>query len=174
MQQKVPLWLRLHAKGSAGHAAMPPDDGGSVRKLVRALTAVASIETPNRLTPEVEAYFHQAGAPRRDERGEVLRGIEHELDGPRVTRLLSPSFRALLHDTVALTRLEAGTTVNSLPANAAAEVDIRLLPDEKTDAMLDRVREAAGTGVEVEVLVSGTPVPATSADTELLDRKSVV
>src|SRR5947207_4693699 len=37
VQQKVPFWLRVHAKGTGGHAASPPDDGGSVAKLVRAL-----------------------------------------------------------------------------------------------------------------------------------------
>src|SRR5437870_10410520 len=34
---KVPLWLRIRMKGSAGHAASPPDDGGAVGKLVRSL-----------------------------------------------------------------------------------------------------------------------------------------
>src|SRR4051812_37864494 len=46
VQQKLPLWLQLRAKGSGGHAAAPPDDGGALAKLVRALAAVQAIETP--------------------------------------------------------------------------------------------------------------------------------
>ena len=31
--------MRLTTKGSAGHGASPRDDGGAVRKIIRALTA---------------------------------------------------------------------------------------------------------------------------------------
>jgi acetylornithine deacetylase/succinyl-diaminopimelate desuccinylase-like protein len=167
VQQKVPLWLRVHAKGMGGHAAAPPDDGGSVAKLVRALDAIEKVETPYRVTPDVARYFHEAGAARKDERGEVLRNIENEIGGPRIARVLSPSYRALLHDTIALTHVEAGTSTNSIPMNAFADVDIRLLPDETHDAMLGRVREAAGANADVDVLLSSDPVPATSSDTDL-------
>lgn len=167
VQQKVPLWLSLHARGVAGHAAAPPDDGGSIAKLVAALAAIEQIPTPNRLTPDVEAYFHAAGEARRDERGEVLRNIAAELGGPRIAKALTPAYRALLHDTIAITRVAAGSSVNSIPANATAEVDIRLLPDEEPQPMLDRVRSVAGKEVEIEVLLAGKPAPATRANTEL-------
>ncbi len=167
VQQKVPLWLRIHAKGAGGHAASPPDDGGSVAKLVRALDGVEKIETPYRVTPDVERFFHDVGAARKDERGEVLRNIENEIGGERLVRALSPAYRALLRDTIALTHVAAGTSTNSIPVNAVADVDIRLLPDETHDAMLQHVRDAAGTNGEVEVLLTSDPVAATSSDTDL-------
>lgn len=174
VQQKVPLWLRIHAKGAGGHAASPPDDGGSVAKLVRALDGIEKIETPYRLTPDVERFFHEAGAARKDERGEVMRNIENEMGGERMMRVLSSSYRGLLHDTIALTHVAAGTSTNSIPASAVADVDIRLLPDQTHDAMLQRVRDAAGANGEVEVLLTSEPVAATSSDTDLfrtLERK---
>ncbi len=167
VQEKVPLWLSLHAKGTAGHAASPPDDGGALGKLVRALDAVQQIPTPYRLTPDVERYFHQVGATRHDERGEIMRNIAGELAGERLGRVLTPSYRSLLHDTIAITRVEGGSSVNSLPANAVADIDIRLLPDETTDAMLKQVRNAAGKDADVEVLLAGAPTPATSENTDL-------
>src|ERR1043166_9675094 len=114
VQQKVPLWLRVRASGVGGHAAVPPDDGGSVAKLVRALDGIEQIETPYRVTPDVERYFHEAGAARKDARGGVLRSIENEVGGERIAKVLSPSYRALLRDTIALTHVAAGTTVNSI------------------------------------------------------------
>jgi acetylornithine deacetylase/succinyl-diaminopimelate desuccinylase-like protein len=81
--------------------------------------------------------------------------------------VLSPSYRGLLHDTIAVTHLAAGTSVNSLPANAIGEVDVRLLPDETSGAMLARVRQAVGEDAEVEVMIAGDPAPDTSSDTEL-------
>jgi acetylornithine deacetylase/succinyl-diaminopimelate desuccinylase-like protein len=167
VQQKVPLWLRVHTKGTGGHAASPPDDGGSVAKLVRALDGIEKIETPYRVTPDVLRYFHEAGSARKDERGEVLRNIENEIDGKRMTSVLTPAYRALLRDTIVLTHVAAGTSTNSIPANAVADVDIRLLPDETHDAMLQRVRDAVGTNADVEVLLTSDPVPATGSDTDL-------
>src|SRR5437763_169257 len=73
VQQKVPLWLRVNAKGMGGHAASPPHDGGSVPKLVHALDGVEKIETPYRVASDVLRYFHQAGAARQHDRGALLR-----------------------------------------------------------------------------------------------------
>jgi len=167
VQQKVPLWIRIKTKGLAGHGAAPPDDGGSLVKLVRALAEIEKIETPYRLVPSVERHFHAAGKPRPDERGEVLRSIREPMDVERVKRVLSPGYRALLHDTIAVTRIDGGRSVNSIPPHASADVDIRLLPDERTDGMLQRVRDAVGKYGEVEVLLAGAPQPETPSNTDL-------
>ena len=167
VQQKVPLWIRVKTKGMAGHGAAPPDDGGSLMKLVRLLADVEKIETPYRLVPSVERHFHVAGKGRPDERGEVLRSIHEPLDADRIKRVLSPGYRALLHDTIAVTRIDGGTSVNSIPPRASADIDIRLLPDERPEPMLARLREMVGTRGEIEVLLQGEPQPETSIDTDL-------
>jgi len=167
VQAKVPLWLRITMKGSAGHAAAPPDDGGTLGKLVRSLDAVSRIPTPYRLTPAVARAFHEAGKARPDERGEVLRAIGEPLDVARIERVLSPGYRALLHDTIAITHVDGGSAINVLPPTASADVDIRLLPDETTDAMTAKVRETLPKGGELQVLLSGQPVPESPSDTEL-------
>jgi acetylornithine deacetylase/succinyl-diaminopimelate desuccinylase-like protein len=167
VQQKVPLWVRLHAKGTAGHGAAPPDDGGSVAKLVRALAEIEKIETPYRLVPSVERHFHAVGKTKHDDRGDVMRKIGEPLDLDRIRRVLSSGYRSLLHDTIAITRIDGGTSVNSIPAHATADVDIRLLPDEHADPMLAKIRDAAGKNAEVEVLLAGEPQPETSSDTDL-------
>lgn len=167
VQQKLPLWLRLHAKGSAGHSAVPPDDGGALVHLVHAVDAVSRMQAPYRVTPDVARFFHDAAATRNDERGAMLRDIEHAVTSPRFEKVLSTSYRSLLRDTIAITHMTGGTTVNSIPANASADVDIRLLPDEKSDDMLQRVRDAAGKEASVEVLLDAQPVAASSIDTDL-------
>jgi acetylornithine deacetylase/succinyl-diaminopimelate desuccinylase-like protein len=167
VQQKVPLWVRLHAKGAAGHGASPPDDGGSLAKLVRALAEIEKIDTPYRLVPSVERHFHAAGRTKNDERGAVLRSIGEPLDVARVKRVLSAGYRSLLHDTIAITRIDGGTSVNSIPPHATADVDVRLLPDERSEAMLGRIRDAVGKNAELEVLLQSEPQPETPADTDL-------
>jgi acetylornithine deacetylase/succinyl-diaminopimelate desuccinylase-like protein len=167
VQAKVPLWLHITMKGASGHAASPPDDGGALAKLVRTLDAVEHIPTPYRLTPAVARAFHEAGKARQDERGEVLRQISEPLDTDRIQRVLSPGYRSLLHDTIAITRIAGGTAINVLPTTASADVDIRLLPDETTPPMVARVKETLPKGGDVQVLLAGDPVPDTPSETEL-------
>src|SRR5207248_10609063 len=89
------------------------------------------------------------------------------LDVPRIERVLSPGYRALLHDTIAITRIAGGSSINVLPTNASADVDIRLLPDETTEPMVAKVKEALPSGGELQVLLAGQPVPESSSNTEL-------
>ncbi|HXH37036.1 MAG TPA: M20/M25/M40 family metallo-hydrolase, partial [Thermoanaerobaculia bacterium] len=167
VQAKVPLWLRITIKGGAGHAASPPDDGGTLAKLVRSLDAMQQIPRPYRLTPAVARSFHEAGKARNDERGQVLRTIAEPLDTVRLERVLSPGYRSLLRDTMAITRIAGGVAINVLPTTASADVDIRLLPDETTAPMLARVRETLPGGSDLQVLLAGQPVPESPSDTEL-------
>src|SRR5688572_21236608 len=166
-QQKVPLFLRLHAKGMPGHSASPPDNGGTVAKLVRAMNAVLGIPTPYRLNADVARYFHLAGRHRKDPRGQFIRTIAEPLDVARIEKVLTPGYKALLRNTITLTRVAGGVAVNAIPASVSADVDIRLLPDEQPAAMIERVKAEVGEHAEVEVLLEGEATAATPVDTEL-------
>src|SRR5436190_4959516 len=168
VQEKVPLWLRLTFKGPPGHSAAPPDGGGSVGSMIRALDAIQKIDTPYRLTPAVQRGFRALGATKVDEKGEMLRGIREPLDVARIERVLPTGYRALLHDTIAVTRIDTGTCANCIPAAATAHVDIRLLDDESPDAMLAKVKAALPEkGASVDVLLAAAPVAESPSDTEL-------
>jgi acetylornithine deacetylase/succinyl-diaminopimelate desuccinylase-like protein len=167
VQAKVPLWLRITMKGGAGHAASPPDDGGTLAKLVRSLDAIQRIPMPYRLTPAVARAFREGGKARQDERGEILRGIAEPLDVARIERVLSPGYRSLLRDTIAITRIAGGNSINVLPTTASADVDIRLLPDETTAPMVAKVKETLPAGGDLKILLAGQPVLESPSDTEL-------
>ena len=166
-QQKVPLWLRLNAKGVPGHAASPPPGGGTIASLVRALDAVMGIETPYRLTPEVKRFFGEAGKARPDKRGALMQSISEPLNPKQIEETLPPGYRSMLQDTIALTRVTGGSAPNSIPARASADIDIRLLPGSSADEMLERVKTAVGSNAEVEILLRGEVVEETPIDTEL-------
>lgn len=167
VQQKVPLWLRLTATGAAGHAAGVPTDGGAAAKLVRALASIDKVPTPYRLTPSVLRFFRAAGAAKKDDRSELLRTIAEPVDAKQVDAVLPPGYRVLLRDTIAITHLQAGRSINAVPEKATAEIDIRLLPESDPSVMLQRIRDAAGKDVQIEVLLQGEPVPESPRDTEL-------
>jgi acetylornithine deacetylase/succinyl-diaminopimelate desuccinylase-like protein len=166
VSQKVPLWLRITTRGAAGHSAAPPDNGGSVAQLIHALDAVENIATPYRLESSVGRYFKALGRTKHDYRGEIMLAMKEPLDLERV-KALSPGYRALLRDTIAFTHISGGASMNSIPAQASCDVDIRLLPDESPEAMLARVRDAVGKHADVAVILEGRSVKETATDTDL-------
>lgn len=167
VDQKIPLWLRVTSEATGGHGAAPAAGGGATAMLIRALAAVDAIETPYRLTESVARTARMAAEARKDGRGRKLRLLREPLDIAAIERDLPAGYRSLLHDTIALTHLAAGSAVNVIPSRAIAEIDIRLLPGTKPDAMLARVKEAVGRNGTVDVLLSGQPVPESPSDTEL-------
>jgi acetylornithine deacetylase/succinyl-diaminopimelate desuccinylase-like protein len=169
VQQKVPLWLRVTCEGGGGHGASPPEDGGAPAKLVRALAAIDSIETPYRLDPSIARAFAAAAAARTDGRAAKLRMIREPLDVARIERELPRGYRSLLRDSIAITHIDAGSAVNVMPTRAAAGIDIRLLPSSSPEEMLERVRAAVGQNGRVEVLLMSNPTTESPASGELWD-----
>ena len=169
VQQKIPLWLRITCEGGGGHGAIPPDDGGAGARLARALAAIDAIETPYRLDPDVAAVIAEAAALRTDGRGAHLRLIREPLDIARIERALSPGYRALLRDSIAITHIQAGSAVNVMPTRAIADIDIRLLPSSSPGEMLERVRAAVGDNGTVDVLLASTRAPVSPANGELYE-----
>ena len=174
VQQKVPLWLRVTSEAAGGHGAAASAHGGATAKLVHALSAIDSIETPYRLTEVVARTAAISAAVRKDGGGQRLRALREPLDVAHIEKDLPPGYRALLRDTITITRLSAGSAVNVVPSRAVAEVDIRLLPGSESEAMLARVREAVGQNGTVDVILAGEPAPESPASGELYDALSRV
>ena len=59
--EKVPLWLKLTAPGTPGHAASPGDNQ-AVLKLVAALNRLASYQSPIKVIPEVQKFYADSAA----------------------------------------------------------------------------------------------------------------
>jgi carboxypeptidase PM20D1 len=66
----------------------------------------------------------------------------------------------LLVDTLQVTVLDAGQQVNVIPAEARAQVDIRLLPDTDRDHFLAQVDTALGPTVAYRILLDSPEAPA--------------
>lgn len=169
VQQKNPLWLRLVSEGHGGHGASPPENGGATRKLVHALTAIESIETPYRLDPAVGRSAAALGRIRTDGRASFFRKIKEPLDPEMIRRDLPEGYRALLRNTIAVTHIAAGNAVNIMPSRAIADLDIRLLPDTPPGPMIEQVQKAVGPEIKVEVLLRSEPSPESPASGELFD-----
>jgi acetylornithine deacetylase/succinyl-diaminopimelate desuccinylase-like protein len=154
--EKGLAWMRLTARGTAGHGSMIQPDN-AVTELAEAIGRLGRHEWPTRLIPSVRAFLEGAC--------DAL-GIEFIPNDPgQALSKIGPISRvigATLRNTVNPTVLRAGNKVNIVPQTATAEVDGRFLPgyEEEFYAELDRV---LGPGVTREMIYTDIALETTPA-----------
>ncbi len=120
--EKGIAWMRLIARGTAGHGSMLQPDN-AVTELAEAVARIGRHEWPVRLTPSVEAFLEAAC--------EAL-GINFSRNDPAaVLAKIGPIARmvgATLTNTANPSMLTAGYKVNVVPQTATAQIDGRFLP----------------------------------------------
>ena len=130
IEEKRTFWQRLTVKGVAGHGSRPTKDN-PVPRLVAALHRIAEYETPLHVTPGVDKFFRDISRNYAGERRRWLANVGAALEEPRARDWILKDiyWNAILRNTISLTVLAASTKTNVIPAEATAELDIRLLPD---------------------------------------------
>ncbi|PVG83877.1 hypothetical protein DDE18_06145 [Nocardioides gansuensis] len=148
--EKGMAWMRLRARGTAGHGSMVNRDN-AVTNLAAAVARLGAHEWPVRLTPAMEVLLATvgeiAGEPATPDNAEALVG-EFESSA----RMLG----AVIRNTLNPTMLDAGYKVNVIPTEATAHVDGRFLPgfEDEFFATLDKL---LGPDVEREFLSHQQP-----------------
>jgi acetylornithine deacetylase/succinyl-diaminopimelate desuccinylase-like protein len=143
--EKGLAWMRLTARGTAGHGSMLHSDN-AVTELAEAIGRLGRHEWPVQMIPSVRAFLEGAAA---------ALGVEFTPNDPELSLgkigAVSRVIGATLRNTTNPTVLKAGYKVNVVPQEASAEVDGRFLPghEEEFFAELDRV---LGPGVTREFI----------------------
>lgn len=168
--EKAALWLKLIAKGPAGHGSIPLADS-SVNRLLNALDRLRAWETPIRVPPAVAEGYRIRASQQSDP---VLKGaysdLEKALKDPKLReRLLSDrTLNAEVRETITITGLQGSDKVNVIPGTAWAQIDARLLPGETPVGFIAKLRQVlADPNIQIEVLESSIP-NGSSADTALM------
>lgn len=135
--EKRTFWQRLTVKGTPSHGSRPTK-ANPVPRLVAALDKIARYETPLHVTPAVEKFFHDISRNYAGRQAAWLLDVRSALTSSAATEwILSDVYwNAILRNTISLTALQGSNKTNVIPAEATAEVDIRLLPDQVPDSML--------------------------------------
>src|SRR5919108_3741593 len=167
--EKRTFWQRLTVRGIPSHGSRPTKHN-PVPKLVRALNRLANYETPLHVTPGVEKYFRDISRSYTGEKRTWLANIRRAITIPqaRAWILNDVYWNAILRNTISLTVLQGSNRTNVIPAEATADVDIRLLPDQNADSVL-RVLKALVNDTSVHwspLLAPKTPLE-NPVDTDL-------
>jgi acetylornithine deacetylase/succinyl-diaminopimelate desuccinylase-like protein len=167
--EKAPFWLRLTAKGKAGHGSVPRADAAPNR-LVRALARVVDYETPLRVTPLSQQIFCDLARVRFPADKDKFCKLEDSLRDAGFRKRVSenPDWAFLLRNTISLTVLKGGPQTNVIPAEATAELDVRLLPGEDPQKFLDEIKRViADDTIQVEPISKVRTPNESPANTEL-------
>ncbi len=153
--EKVPYWVRLTVRGQPGHGSQPTQ-GNAALRLSRVLGRIADWETPLVLTPPAEAYLkalatREANPTYRAWLADPAAALR---DSAAVAWLTADRYQnAILRNTVTITVLSGSTNTNVIPAEASAELDVRLLPGQRPEDFLAQLRAVIrDTTVEITPL----------------------
>ncbi len=151
-------WMRLTARGPGGHGSMPRRRSAVV-SLGQALARLGQASMPQHNTPVVEAFIRRLARMQPPPKRWVLPRLLNPRFSPLILERLIPdarqadNFRAMLHNTVAPTQLQAGEAINVIPDAATALLDGRTLPGQSGDDLVRELRQLLGDdALEIEIL----------------------
>ena len=148
--EKGMAWMRLRARGRAGHGSMINTDN-AVTELATAVARLGAHDWPVRLTPTMQtllaAVAELAGTEATPENAEAL--VD---EFGTATRMLG----AVIRNTTNPTMLEAGYKVNVVPTEATAHVDGRFLPGYE-DEFFATLAELCGDNIDIEYVSNQPP-----------------
>ncbi len=147
--EKQLLWLRLHAKGTAGHGSQPIADNANLI-LLAAIQKALELPPTKKQNPVVE---------------ELVRSLSGGMANNKFTN-------AIRSNTISLTTLTAGVgspvKVNVIPSASEATLDCRLLPGVNADEFESEIKARINDPrVTIERLSTPTDAGTSSPDTPL-------
>jgi acetylornithine deacetylase/succinyl-diaminopimelate desuccinylase-like protein len=150
--EKGVLWLRLEAKGKAGHGSLPAADS-AITKLANAIARLGALEWPTRVTSTTAALLKQLRS---------LSGLAADSDPYALADLAglsAPRLRAGLRNVSNVTLVQAGYKENVVPESASALIDLRFLPGDR-DAAIARIAEVVGDDISIDIELELTAMEA--------------
>jgi len=139
--EKTTYWLHVVAHGRPGHASRPNPDSAPNR-LVRALDRILAYRTPLRVLPVVNEFLVDMAPYETPDRARQYQDIYKAIEDRRFQRDVErdESLNFLLRDTISLTMMGGSGQTNVIPAEAWANLDVRILPGGDPKALLQAVR----------------------------------
>jgi acetylornithine deacetylase/succinyl-diaminopimelate desuccinylase-like protein len=169
--EKVAVNVAVIARGPSGHASRPTKDNAVVH-LTAAVAKIGTYSAPAHFTTIVRRYFEQLAALEDDEIGKWMRSLDTTDRGEHAQRVISeanPLWNSMMRDSIAPTMLTAGVRNNVIPAEARANLNIRLLPGNTIDVLIaDLTKLVNDPQIRFEIQPdAGLAAPPSSLESDL-------
>jgi acetylornithine deacetylase/succinyl-diaminopimelate desuccinylase-like protein len=139
--------------GGGGHGALACG-GGAVACAADALRRLEERRLPVRVTPVVRMMLEAIAAELPRVRAALIRQLLHPRMTDRVLDVAGDAaapFDPMLHNTVSVTGLRAGSGGNVVPSEVTIDLDGRMVPGCRPDDLLAELRDLVGADVELQV-----------------------
>lgn len=170
--EKISHVVTVTAHGSAGHAAIPLEDN-AIFHLGRALERLSHYAEPVVLTGITREFFARlAGvwpnAPERKAMLDLVSSEKAKVESGAALLSRTAVFNAVLRNGISPTVVAGGKQFNVIPASAGAVLNVRTLPGQSIDAVVDRMRAVVtGSKVTLDVTHRGEEAPASDPDSAM-------
>ena len=137
--EKTPRRVKLIAHGRAGHGSVPTRDN-PVGVLSRAVGRLFDTPLPMRLNETTSTFFQRLAATRPELEAQIYRDIlapQPSLEAQERLRDLNATYFSMIRTSVVPTIFQGGYQRNVIPSSAEAVLDIRALPGEDPESLLE-------------------------------------
>lgn len=163
--EKVSHVVTVTATGSAGHAAIPLADN-AIFRLARALESLSMYTEPVMLTEITGRFFGKLAEiwPDPAEKAAMIDLVSSDpkrIEAGAAVLSRTPVFNAVLRNGISPTVVTGGKQFNVIPATAQAVLNVRTLPGQSIDKVINRLRAIVSEpGVTIELTARGEDAPA--------------
>ncbi|HEX4933783.1 MAG TPA: M20/M25/M40 family metallo-hydrolase, partial [Gemmatimonadaceae bacterium] len=158
--EQVPHHVIGTARGPGGHAAVP-HAGNAITRLATAIARIAAHQEPLHLSPVTRTFFDALSvvwpdAAQRRAMGDIASDDQARVARGARTLARVPSLDAVIRNGISPTLISGGIRSNVIPTEAEATLNIRTLPGERIDDVIERLRAVvADPDVSFRVRSSG-------------------
>ncbi len=166
--QKAPLWLEISAQGVQMHGSRP-SPAAATHTLIRALAKLEQFKFPIVVTDAVQTVFSARAAAMPPAARAPYQNLLKALDDEKFRDefMGNANNARLVRNTLAITTLAGSAKENILPARATAVLDLRLLPGQSPDDVIDELKRAIDDpAINIRPILSSKSYAA-PIDTEL-------
>jgi acetylornithine deacetylase/succinyl-diaminopimelate desuccinylase-like protein len=141
--EKGPAWMKITTKGVSSHGSVPMLEQNAVVKMAKVIDGLANYRPQIVLTPETKSLLQIIAG---------LDGIHDEINEDNVDFVLSklsdraivPYLKAITRMTISPDVVHGGVKTNIVPDSCEAQVDIRILPGQSWEYVLNELQEILG------------------------------
>src|SRR4051812_1021663 len=170
--EKISHVVTVTAHGSAGHAAIPLPDN-PIFRLAAALEHLSRYTEPVVLTDITRQFFSRLSEiwPKAEEKNAMLDLVAgDDRESAEAAKIVSriAVFNAVLRNGISPTMLQGGKQYNVIPDSAGAVLNVRTLPGQSIDKVVERMRAVVTQpGVTIIVTQRGEEAPASDTESEM-------
>jgi acetylornithine deacetylase/succinyl-diaminopimelate desuccinylase-like protein len=141
--EKGPAWMKLTTKGISSHGSVPVVENNAVVKMAKVINGLANYKPQIILTPETKSLL-QMVAQLDGLNDEVIESNVDDILRKLKDKTIVPDLAAITRMTISPDVIHGGVKTNIVPDSCEAQVDIRILPGQNWEYILNELKEILG------------------------------